>query len=270
MKEYNLTINGNSIFVMESQFIGKSAIVFIHGNSLSSECFRGLFDSSLSKMYRLIAFDFPGHGKSSRSVNPEQDYTFLGMVKTLKEVIAELNLEDYILVGHSLGGHIAIQASTQLFSKGLVTYGTPPLAIPPAIQEAFIMRQELMQMFTPEITPEQIHSVGVAFSDNRESQNLIAAEIAKADPLVRAFIGKSIMENAFIADEIVTINEAPFPVLVMLGEKDGMISRKYFESATLHNLWENKIHLLKDAGHCGMMESEGEFGRALDEYVENV
>jgi pimeloyl-ACP methyl ester carboxylesterase len=44
---------------------GDLPVLLIHGNSLSREVFRKQLGGALSRKYRLVAFDLPGHGESS-------------------------------------------------------------------------------------------------------------------------------------------------------------------------------------------------------------
>ena len=44
---------------------GDTTLVFLHGNSLSSQTYEHQFSGSLSDNFRLLALDFPGHGESS-------------------------------------------------------------------------------------------------------------------------------------------------------------------------------------------------------------
>ena len=83
-----LKIDDLDIAVYESRPDGQ-AVVFVHGNSLSSESFRDQFESELAEKYRLIAFDLPGHGQSSPARNPANDYSGPGFHKILIAVIRE-------------------------------------------------------------------------------------------------------------------------------------------------------------------------------------
>ncbi|MEM7114984.1 MAG: alpha/beta fold hydrolase [Chloroflexota bacterium] len=54
---------------------------------------------------RAIAFDFYGHGQSASLASG--DYSIPSLVANVEQVIAQLNLSQVILVGHSLGGAVA-------------------------------------------------------------------------------------------------------------------------------------------------------------------
>ncbi len=78
-------------------------VVWIHG--YSGCAFETYFvKDHLAPRRRLIAPDLPGNGYSDK---PDIDYTLEYYVGFLHDFIGELGLDEYILVGHSMGGLIA-------------------------------------------------------------------------------------------------------------------------------------------------------------------
>jgi pimeloyl-ACP methyl ester carboxylesterase len=90
--------------------------------------FRDQLDSLLALRNRLIAFDLPGHGRSSDAVDPARTYTLPGFAGVSREILSLLAIEEAVVFGWSLGGHIALEMM-QKFSgaRGLVLVGTPPV-----------------------------------------------------------------------------------------------------------------------------------------------
>ena len=77
-------------------------IVFIHGWSSTGEHSFGHLAAALCEQARCIFYDLRGHGKSY-SYNAS---SITRLTEDLHDLIAELDLHDVILVGHSLGGLI--------------------------------------------------------------------------------------------------------------------------------------------------------------------
>jgi pimeloyl-ACP methyl ester carboxylesterase len=74
---------------------------------------------------RTIAFDLRGHGNSDW--DPSQRYDALTMTEDLAEIIRDLGLDRFVLVGHSLGGEVALRyASRSNRLAGLVIVDTGP------------------------------------------------------------------------------------------------------------------------------------------------
>ena len=98
-----VTIDGNRIHYVER---GQGRpILFVHGLGGTQFHFRPLY-AGLEKDFRLIAVDRPGSGYSTRRglapVSPREQAAFLA------KFIGEIGLEKPLLVGHSLGGAVAL------------------------------------------------------------------------------------------------------------------------------------------------------------------
>ncbi|MEX6687304.1 alpha/beta hydrolase [Danxiaibacter flavus] len=76
-------------------------VVLIHGWPLSGEMWEYQLTPLLSKGLRCITYDRRGFGKSSR---PLHGYDYDTLADDLKAIIDELQLNDVILVGFSMGG----------------------------------------------------------------------------------------------------------------------------------------------------------------------
>jgi pimeloyl-ACP methyl ester carboxylesterase len=90
---------------------GKSgmAVLLIHGNSSCRGVFRHQMQGRLAATYRLIAFDLPGHGKSSDAPHPMRSYTRPGLADAAMELLEKLRVTEAVVFGWSLGGHIGIE-----------------------------------------------------------------------------------------------------------------------------------------------------------------
>lgn len=79
------------------------AIVLLHGFLESSVIWNDLAES-LSKHYRVICIDLPGHGKT-----PSIGYihTMEMMADVVKGVLEKLQLRRVVIAGHSMGGYVA-------------------------------------------------------------------------------------------------------------------------------------------------------------------
>lgn len=87
----------------EEEGEGSPALVFMHcwGGSRRT---RSEVIAWLRNRFRCVAVDLRGWGKSDR---PADDYSFFAQADDVQGVIESLNLKDFVLVGHSMGGKIA-------------------------------------------------------------------------------------------------------------------------------------------------------------------
>jgi pimeloyl-ACP methyl ester carboxylesterase len=81
------------------------AVVCIHGLTANHTCWASVADL-LSPAYRLIAYDLRGRGESDK---PEKGYSLAHHNEDLAGLLDHFGLRKAVLVGHSLGAHIAVR-----------------------------------------------------------------------------------------------------------------------------------------------------------------
>jgi pimeloyl-ACP methyl ester carboxylesterase len=84
-------------------------LLLIHGMAGSSESWKPVF-SQLARQYRVIAPDLLGHGLSDK---PRTDYSLGAFAAGLRDLLDELGISAATVVGHSLGGGVAMQSIYQ-------------------------------------------------------------------------------------------------------------------------------------------------------------
>ena len=97
----------------------KKALVFVHGYSCSSEYWWPQLEY-FSKDHTVIAVDIAGHGKSG--VN-RQEYSMDAFGNDVTSVIEHLDLEEVVLIGHSMGGPVIVKAAIKLGVKTRLIVG---------------------------------------------------------------------------------------------------------------------------------------------------
>ncbi|WP_054709940.1 alpha/beta hydrolase [Bacillus sp. JCM 19041] len=93
-------------FTCEKKPMG--TILFLHGFFSSCASFRKLIPSLL-KEFDVISCDLPGFGKSSK--HKGYLYSFSNYAKTVIELMDELKVQHACLIGHSMGGQVALYAA---------------------------------------------------------------------------------------------------------------------------------------------------------------
>jgi pimeloyl-ACP methyl ester carboxylesterase len=88
---------------------GRPQILLLHGGNQSAHSW-DLVSLHLSDRYHVFALDQRGHGDSEW--NREQDYSIDSMVGDAVAFIADQQLRDPIVFGHSMGGRIALTMAT--------------------------------------------------------------------------------------------------------------------------------------------------------------
>lgn len=85
---------------------GRELLVFIHGLACTKESFDDAWKQKSLKNYSILAIDLPGFGKSDRPKN--FPYTLYDHANVIYELIRHTNFKKIHLIGHSMGGAIAV------------------------------------------------------------------------------------------------------------------------------------------------------------------
>ena len=94
----------------EARGAGAPALVFVHGWS----CHRGYWDAQLDAFSSdafVVALDLAGHGESGAK---RRAWTMAAFGEDVAAVVDELALDDLVLVGHSMGADVALEAARHL------------------------------------------------------------------------------------------------------------------------------------------------------------
>jgi non-heme chloroperoxidase len=97
---------GLRLHVREWGRAGGPPILFIHGLSQSHLCWAKQYHSALADQFRLVAYDFRGHGMSEAPLEPEHYADAALWADDLAAIIQQLSLDRPVLVGWSYGGFV--------------------------------------------------------------------------------------------------------------------------------------------------------------------
>jgi len=106
-KKIKLTYKDNT-FEVSSNFrkSAEESILFIHGLGCSKDSFKDVWNFSEFEKYTIVTFDLLGFGDSSKS--KEFSYTMEEHAEICALLIEKLKLDEVHVVGHSMGGAIAL------------------------------------------------------------------------------------------------------------------------------------------------------------------
>ena len=99
-----VSLSGSQSITYTDQGNGQDILLFIHGLASYIPAWRKNV-AVLNKTYRCICIDLPGYGKSTAG---EHSGKIPFYAEVLAEFILTMKLHNVTLVGHSMGGHIAI------------------------------------------------------------------------------------------------------------------------------------------------------------------
>lgn len=119
------TISKNNVKILGK---GRQPIIFAHGYGCDQHMWRFVYPAFLED-YKVILFDHVGAGNSDESYYSREKYNNLrSYAQDLLEICEELELENIILVGHSVSSMIAVLAvnlNPSIFSKLILVTPSP-------------------------------------------------------------------------------------------------------------------------------------------------
>jgi len=250
---------------------GVTTILMIHGNSLRKEAFQPQFDSSLNDHFRLVAVDLPGHGDFERKSESESLYSIEGLVEFVDQFCQKMNFEQLVLFGHSLGGHLAIEAASGIESvKGIIALGTPPLTSMETSHIPFLEHPAFPSLLQGELSDDQVDQLARSFwKDGEDVPVWIAESIKATDPEFRSSFGKNVAAGA-LKDEVAEMKKLHFPVALAVGEHDTLINRQYIQEVAGEIMWNKSVQVINDAGHSAHAEKPDQMNRLIFDYVSSL
>jgi pimeloyl-ACP methyl ester carboxylesterase len=226
-------------------------IIFIHG----SGCTGRVWKYQSQHFPAAIAINLPGH--------PEGDLidSVPGMAAWLKQYVDDNQLSDLVLVGHSIGGGIALQYALDYPEDvhALVSVGSGGrLRVHP--DTINFMEQALAK-------PDSIAPMVDGFWKKVESD--FALEL-HADGMA---LGPAVFLNDFQAcdkfDVMDRLGEISAPTLAIVGSEDVMTPVKYAEFM-VDKLADARIAIIEGGSHSVFAEYPRQVNAAIDEFLEGL
>jgi pimeloyl-ACP methyl ester carboxylesterase/nicotinamidase-related amidase len=102
---------------------GEAALVFLHGWCGDREYWKHQIEVFAAD-YRVVAIDQAGHGESGKG---RKEWTADGLARDVEAVVKALGLKRVILVGHSMGGLVALLAAKRMPGTVVAVIGVDTL-----------------------------------------------------------------------------------------------------------------------------------------------
>ncbi len=253
------------------------AVLFIHGLLSSHKNWAHLLDS-LDADHRVLAPDLFGHGASAK---PRGDYSLGAHAATMRDLLDRLGVERATLVGHSLGGGIAMQFC-YLFPDRverlvLISSGGLGRSVSPLLRSATLPGAEwVLPVLASGWVRERTETVGRALGRLgwRPGSDVTQAwrgftSLADADSR-RAFLAttRSVIDPG---GQTVTAHDhlpmaIDIPTLVVWGTRDRMIPA--WHATTAHQaIAGSRVELFEGAGHFPHLDRPERFARLLRDFM---
>jgi pimeloyl-ACP methyl ester carboxylesterase len=256
------------------------AIVLIHGITSNSLTWDAVAPS-LARNHTVIAPDLLGHGESAK---PRGDYSLGAYASGVRDLLISLGHESATVVGHSLGGGVAMQMAYQFPERceRLVLVGSGGLGreVSGLLRAATLPGSEWV---LPLLASAGLLDAGRAFgrllnrlglSLRTDVQEMASGHASLADPDARAAFVHTLRtivdpggQRVNASDRLYLAQEVP--TLIVWGERDPIIPVAHGRAA--HELIPNsRLEVFANAGHYPHVDESARFGRVLEDFIDTT
>ena len=253
-----------AVHVCDSQEGGR-CVVLLHGY-LESMYVWDDFVPLLYKRMRVVTLDLPGHGISEVK---GPCHTMEYEADVVHGVLAALGIDRCTLVGHSMGGYVALAFCERYGAMldGLVLFSSTPNADTEEKRENRRREIALVQAGKKEMLARVAPAAGFA-PDNRERLADAVEELAEQVHLTEDE-GIVALLNGMIErpDRNEMLRRSNVRQLFIFGRKDGYIPIEVAERLAAEHP-QAEVVWLADSGHMGFLEEPAAAADALIRFVE--
>jgi pimeloyl-ACP methyl ester carboxylesterase len=259
---------------------GDRALLLIHGLGSSMPVWSRNVQA-LARQHRVVAIDLPGYGKSSKGPYP---YSMAFFAEVVDRVIDALGLRRVVLIGHSMGGQIALTHALLRPKKAEAL-----VLVAPAGLERFTPAEA--ELLTRMVTPEAV----VKTPPDRVRLQIAANFVqmpAEAEFLVRDRLrvigGPDFGDYAHAVSRSVAamldgpvydrLPEIAVPALVLFGDKDALIPNRPLHGGGPRQVAEagaarlpgGRLVMVPQGGHLLQFERPDEVNQAIGAFLASL
>ncbi|MDO9534179.1 MAG: alpha/beta hydrolase [Bacillota bacterium] len=233
--------------------LAKTPLLFIHGSGSNGLLWYYQL-KDLAIRFSPVAVDLPGHGKSA-GVPAEKISLYCDYIKEFTE---SLNFPSFVMIGHSLGGAIALSYLLQYPAdlKGLILVSTGArLRVADRFMKTLRQGKLVPEMYKYLYGPEADQGL---VEKGKEIISAVSPGVFLAD--FTACNDFDVMEQLW---------NILVPTLVLCGDQDLMTPPKYSRFLA-GNIPEADLEIIPGSGHLPMLEKSMEVNKGILNFLEKL
>ena len=241
-------------------------VVLLHGHGLDSRLWRGQ-TPALSGSYTVVTYDLRGHGRSQA---PAAGYSRAHYAEELHQLILHLGLTKPSLVGHSMGGGIALEYALlhpeRVSTLTLVDTGLEGFSYSENFSEGVAKQKRLLREEGTSQKFLRVALISPLFDGVRRQPE----SLALVRSMLTAWSGASWLDETVYPSpsklHIERLEELRAPALIAVGESD---TESFHEVAAMlaERLLVARKAVVPEAGHLAPLESPGAFDDILLDFL---
>lgn len=242
-------------------------LVLLHGFCETHKLW-DYFRHELGKEVRVLCPDLPGFGHST---SLPAGFSLLDVAARIKGGLDQLGVDRCILIGHSLGGYVALamlERYPALFAA-IGMFHSTAYADTPAKKRSRknvidFVEKHGVEVFATSFVPQLFH-----YSNRKALQAEISMVVAEASKTPQYSLIAYTQAMQQRPDRLSVLEHFEGPVLYIIGEKDTSISLEDSQQQ-LENLHNCEAYILEEAGHMGMFEQQEESYQIIRDFISKV
>jgi pimeloyl-ACP methyl ester carboxylesterase len=254
-----------------------SPLVLLHGIGDSSATWESVLPA-LARRHLVVAPDLLGHGHSDK---PRADYSVAAYANGVRDLLGVLGLERVTLVGHSLGGGVAMQFAYQYPDRVerlvLVGSGGAGPEVTPLLRAASLPGAQLaMAALRLPGVRLQIGALAEMLRLTRSDHGVDAREVLRVidalpDATARAAFLRTLRAVVDWRGQVVTMLDRCYltrgmPTLLVWGGRDAVVPVAHAHRA--HEAMPgSRLEIVEGAGHFPFHTDPARFVALVDEFV---
>jgi len=269
-------LHGERVAYLDEGPPSGEVLLLLHGMAGSSQTWRSVI-GPLSRRYRVIAPDLLGHGDSAK---PRSDYSLGAFAVLLRDLLDELGITRTTVVGHSLGGGIAMQFSYQHpdYAERLILIGSGGLG-PDVGLTLRLLSAPGAELVMPVIAPRRVLAAGERV---RSWLRNVGVESPRGEEIWRSYrtFADAPTREAFLrtlrsvvdyrGQAVSALNrlstKSDMPVMAIWGDRDAVIPVEHAYAARQARP-DIRLEVLPGVGHFPHVERPHEVAGLIEDFV---
>jgi pimeloyl-ACP methyl ester carboxylesterase len=275
MELKHLTLHGNPVAY---RIAGEGpALLLIHGMAGCSDTWLPVMEP-LARTHTVIAPDLAGHGASAK---PRGDYSLGALASGLRDLLVLLGHERATVVGHSLGGGVAMQFAYQFPERCerlvLVSSGGLGAEVSMLLRALSAPGAEyVLALGTAPVFRQAGASVGrflsrIGIRPAPGAREVWRSYEALGDPDTRTAFFHTLRAVVDMRGQRVSARDrlylaAMMPMLIVWGERDPLIPVTHAHE-THEAIPSSRLEIFENAGHFPHRDEPKRFARAVESFI---
>jgi sigma-B regulation protein RsbQ len=261
LTRHNVKILGN----------GTNPMLFAHGFGCDQNMWR-LITPDFANDYKIVLFDYVGHGRSDFSSYDRARYSSLeGYAHDVLDICEELNLRDVVFVGHSVSATIGIMAAIREPERfrNLILVGPSPCYVNEGDYVGGFTRASIDELldFLDSNHLGWSSAMAPAIMGNADRPEL-GAELANSFCRTDPEVAKQFARVTFLSDTRQELPKLKVPSLIIQCSDD-IIAPSCVGQYMHGQLTDSRLTILNASGHCPHLSEPAATVKAMKKYLAN-